>query len=363
MIKKFPPKIVFSIIDILTGISLIFLGFQIESTIYSNEISKIFTIGMIIPGILLVAYIRLILVGNKFDPSGLVKNIFKSIILNILIISIYIFLNLNINLLYLIFLVFFFSLLSSLQPFSVAWYHIVVNKNKFLFVKICISLIRLIGTFLAYFFDEKAIFIFVIYLTPAFEFIIFYNNFKLLINNKNKIQIKEPVFNFGISVGMVRGVISLTKFFMEKSIPGILSTIIIFESIFSGIQSIYEKYFTRDIKPFNFILSFKKLYVLIIICTYGIFISFYDVYFSESIFKLFIFIFCSSIILPSILMYDSLSKYGLFKVKKINIIISSLALIVILLNNYLISSFNLNLLVYICVPMGIFFSLLVSRKN
>jgi len=367
MIKKFLPKIVFSFIDILTGLLLLIIGFNISSSIWANEISQILTVGTITPGILLTVFTRKILVGNSINIESMFKNMRLCFFINLLLLS-YFTLNISVifhtSIVYMIlmfFLCIYLSLCSIYLPLSVIWFTLSKNNKIFFKIKIFVSSLRLLGAVLSLFFQEKSIFILFLATTPFIEFLFFkknISNFLLSIGKSD--QDKKGDNLFSLSVGMVRGLTSIIKIQIERIFPGVLSTIIIFESVFAGILSLYERYFTRDLKPFNFLINIKVFWGIFLILYFFLF-DFYEADTIKS--KFFLFMICSAALLPSILMYDFLKEEGARFVAMINISSSIFVALIFVFNFFILKIQSLFLFMYIFIPIIIFLLFFISFKR
>ena len=363
-LNKYSLKFFLSFVEILTGILLVLIGFLIQSTDLSNNIAEIVTAGSIIPGILLIIYSRHILVGNNVNFQDLTKNITLCFFINIALLFLFVFhyqktfsSSESFGIFNSLIFCFFFGFVLIFQPLTSIWFHVVSNAKYFIKIKILISSIRLIGAIFALIIDEKALFITILVSTPMLEFFLFNKDFKSLknMNNFNNSYNQKNDYQanniYSISVGFVRMATSIVKIKIERFFPGILATLIIFETIFAGMLSIYEKYFIKDIKPLKLLINIKISFCLLILFAY---IVFNNISLNETLFKTLIFIFSISVVLPSILAYASLKKYGALCVSKINFLASSLSIFLLLLNIYYIKNNNFYFFIYIFIPISIF---------
>lgn len=367
MIKKFLPKIVFSFVDILTGLLLLIIGFNISSSIWANEISQILTVGTITPGILLTIFTRKILVGNNISIESMFKNMRLCFFINLLLLS-YFTLNISgifhtsiMNMILMISLCIYLSLCSIYLPLSVIWFSLSKNNKTFFKIKLFVSSLRLLGAVLSLSFQEKSIFILVLATTPLIEFLFFKKNVSnFLLSSRVTDQDKKGDNLFSLSVGTVRGLTSIIKIQIERIFPGVLSTIIIFESVFAGVLSLYERYFTRDLKPFNFLIKIKFFWSIVLILFFILF-DFFEADSNES--KFFLFMICSAALLPSVLMYDFLKVRGARFVAIINITSSIFVALFFVFNFFILKIQSLFLFMYILIPIIIFLLFFISFKR
>lgn len=374
MISKFisiddiKTKATLSFIDIITGLLLLIIGLKIKSSVTSNVISQIVTVATIIPGILLTLFTRKILVGNSISIESMFKNMRLCFFINLILLSYFSFYMLEIfhTSIQYIFLMFFLCLYLSLcsiyLPLSVIWFSLSKNNILFFKVKVFVSSLRLLSAVLALCFQEKSLFILVLATTPFIEFLFFKKNVSnFLLSTLTANQDKKGDNLFSLSLGMVRGLTSIIKIQIDRIFPGVLSTIIIFEAVFAGVLSLYERYFMKDLKPFKILINLKVFWSIILLLIF-MFYNFDEPFSLKS--KFILFLLTSSTVLPSVLMYDSLKINGVRFVATINILTFVILVMVFISNLFIFKIQSLFLLLYILIPILIFlFCFILSKRR
>jgi hypothetical protein len=181
--------------------------------------------------------------------------------------------------------------------------------------------------------------------------------FGFIFSNKKKKYIKktkESNFDhiyYGASVGLSRGFGSVIKIFIERSVGSFLPTLIVFEQLAAGIAGLYEKYLVSHLnirKLIAYVKFFWAIISILIICDY------YLIHLTGIQFNVVIAMMALLNILPISSMYNVIRENGLRKVAFISIAVSTISIILTLVNYFVFNIPNLFIGVYCLIPLTLF---------
>ncbi len=329
-------KLISIILDVLCGIFLVVTVFILKPTYFSSKISLLITLGSIIPGLFLSGVSRNIVVNNFVKKRILYKSLIYSIAFNSIFLLIFYYLNdkgdPNISVFLAIILAISFS--SSSQVLSRAWFYIYGYTKYFFIIKLVTTFFRLFFVFFAFVFHNISLILISNILISLVELsagLYFFNtkNFKLRNFKDFKKEQKENLA-VGATVGISRISTSTLKVLIENYIGSILSHLLIFEQISTGLVSIYEKYYVRVFR------ETKKIYIAkFLFSAFILFFLIEHVFFNKS----------SVIPIPLILLISmtsalpASSNYELIKIKGVmayskNSLINSIFIFILIGLNY-----------------------------
>lgn len=341
-------------LDLLIGILIAFAGTFLKSTQISSYISIVIVFSTILPGVMLSGYSRKMSLGEMPNIKSFLTLCNFSLALNFILLSLFIliFKKNNFSLMFNISVALFFSISSICQTFNAAWFYLYKNKLHFFYVKLFSSSLRLLGIFLAITFKEIALIFLSMSLTQITETIlgIKYTNFyRKKVSNKSLENNKTNLI-YGFSQGLSRSTLSIIKIMIELFIGKILSTLLLFEQLVSGLSGIYERYFLGSKKKNLWII-----FLLWIILIFGSYVFLYNESQETFKYKLLLALMASTYLIPICNMYEVMRLKGLLIIAKSLSFVSVLCLTLCFINYLWVHINFIYGLCYIIMPILLFF--------
>jgi len=318
-------------LDIFTGICIAFIGFYVKSTLLSSYISVIYVFSTILPGIFMTGHARKMSLGSSPDKKLFLSFCALTLIVNFALTLLFIieYKKNTYGLVYNTLGAIFFSVASLCQSLSISWFYVFKNKLYFLKVKMIASIIRLAGVWLALMNKEIAFILIATSLSQISDATFAFMQIKLTNSPSKSSEETITTLFYGFSQGFSRSTLSTVKIMLEHFIGAFLSSLLLFEQLFSGVSGIYERYFL------NSKINNKKLSVIFIAWVF-IVLFFYLIYYNETPgtlkFNLLLGLMSSLVIVPVYYMYFVIRVKGLLAVAKILTSASSFSLILCLVN-------------------------------